>query len=135
MNLKFILKHLGATVFFVPGTRGIRHRSIRNCAAVVFYHYVGDPKPYNKLFYTGCTKRRFEEDLRIFGEYFDFVSLSELIGGVDGQGREERPRLAITFDDGFDLIKSGVVDILSQHRVRCTSFVITSCLENRRLMW
>jgi peptidoglycan/xylan/chitin deacetylase (PgdA/CDA1 family) len=47
----------------------------------------------------------------------------------------ERPLMALTFDDGFDLIREGVVDVLTEHGIYGTFFVITDCIDNKQLMW
>jgi peptidoglycan/xylan/chitin deacetylase (PgdA/CDA1 family) len=54
---------------------------------------------------------------------------------VTGAGQNGVPRLAITFDDGFDLVRNGAVDVLEQHGVQATVFVVTSALDNESLMW
>ena len=43
--------------------------------------------------------------------------------------------LAVTFDDGFDLVRSGALEVLNAHGVKATSFVVTAMLDNRALMW
>ena len=35
----------------------------------------------------------------------------------------------------FDLLGNGVVDFLEDHGIKATFFVITNCLDNRRMMW
>jgi peptidoglycan/xylan/chitin deacetylase (PgdA/CDA1 family) len=65
---------------------------------------------------------------------FHFVPLADLFTS-DPPSATKRPALAVTFDDGFDLIASGVADLLERHGVSATSFVITSCLNNEALMW
>jgi peptidoglycan/xylan/chitin deacetylase (PgdA/CDA1 family) len=41
----------------------------------------------------------------------------------------------VTFDDGFDLVRTGAKAVLDAHGVRATVFVLTDFLDNRRLMW
>jgi peptidoglycan/xylan/chitin deacetylase (PgdA/CDA1 family) len=50
-------------------------------------------------------------------------------------GRNGRPPLAVTFDDGFDMSSGDVPEILARHGVSATVFAITSCIGNRQLMW
>lgn len=98
---------------------------------VVYYHFIGRPAPHYQSFYSGCTLSRFENDLRRLNQLFEFASLNEVLD----DGNAKRPLLAVTFDDGFDLSCEGVMDLLDQYGVHATTFVITSCIGNRRLMW
>ena len=41
----------------------------------------------------------------------------------------------MTFDDGFDLLSNGAIDVLENHGVSATSFVVTSTVDNADLMW
>jgi peptidoglycan/xylan/chitin deacetylase (PgdA/CDA1 family) len=98
---------------------------------VVYYHYIGEPRPYYADFYSGTTVERLDADLRRLARWFDFAPLSEVVAG----GRSARPRLAVTFDDGFDLVATGALDVLERHGVRATTFVMTGCIGNADLMW
>jgi peptidoglycan/xylan/chitin deacetylase (PgdA/CDA1 family) len=49
-------------------------------------------------------------------------------------GRES-PLLAVTFDDGFDLVGTGAKAVLDAHGAKATVFVLTDFLDNRGLMW
>ena len=58
-------------------------------------------------------------------------------GGSPEQRRErgERPPLAVCFDDGCDMMRSGAIDVLDALGVPATMFVVTACVDNRHLMW
>ena len=43
--------------------------------------------------------------------------------------------VAVTFDDGFDLMGSGAKEVLDAHGVKATTFVLTAMVDNRGLMW
>ena len=100
---------------------------------VVDYHYNGEPRPTYADFYSGTTVERLDADLRRLARWFDFAPLSEVVADVDRS--QPRPRLAVTFDDGFDLIATGALDVLERHGVRATTFVMTGCVGNADLMW
>ena len=99
---------------------------------IVYYHYVGGPQPYYADFYSGTTLERLERDLVRLGRWFQFAPLADVIARAPRSGR---PLLAITFDDGFDLIAGGALDVLERHGVSATTFVMTSCVGNADLMW
>ena len=69
----------------------------------------------------------------MLGRDFEFAPLSEVLADNAAGGGSRR--LAVTFDDGFDLIAGGALDVLDAHGVKATSFVLTAMLDNRGLMW
>lgn len=102
---------------------------------VIYYHHVGIPDPHYQAFYAGCSLQKFQRDLECLGRIYDFVSLDEVIAKANDADCQKRPLMTLTFDDGFDLHKCGVVEILRRMGIAATTFVITSCLGNERLMW
>jgi peptidoglycan/xylan/chitin deacetylase (PgdA/CDA1 family) len=108
---------------------------VRDTTNVVYYHLVGEAAPHYRLFYAGCTLPTFRGHLEYLKRIFDFVSLAEALEPDSDRPSGSRPRVAITFDDGFDLRREGVLAVLREFRIRATSFVITSCIGNERLMW
>ena len=107
-------------------------RQLARRVGIVYYHYVGDSTPWYSDFYAGTTAERLDRDLAELARWFEFASLREV---VDGHSGHARPRLALTFDDGFDLMRTGVLEVLERHGVSATTFVITSCVDNVGLMW
>jgi peptidoglycan/xylan/chitin deacetylase (PgdA/CDA1 family) len=106
-------------------------REFRRRVNIIYYHYVGEPVPFYSNIHGGVTLDRLDKDLADLGKRFTFAPLDRVIEGNDSKC----PLLAVTFDDGFDLLSTGVGDVLEAHGVRATSFVITACLDNRNLMW
>jgi peptidoglycan/xylan/chitin deacetylase (PgdA/CDA1 family) len=43
--------------------------------------------------------------------------------------------MAVTFDDGFNLNRRELIQIFQDYGIKITSFVITSCIDNKNLMW
>ena len=114
-----------------PFARPLVDREFRRRVNVVYYHHIGGPTPYYADFYAGTSTERLDRDLTLLGARFEFDSLANVI--ATDQSRP--PRAAVTFDDGFDLFRSGAVDVLDAHGVQATVFVITSCVGNGQLMW
>jgi peptidoglycan/xylan/chitin deacetylase (PgdA/CDA1 family) len=75
-----------------------------------------------------------DDDLTTLGRHFEFAPLSEVLA-ANGASDGSSLRLAVTFDDGFDLIASGALGVLNAHGVKATTFVLTAMLDNRGLMW
>jgi peptidoglycan/xylan/chitin deacetylase (PgdA/CDA1 family) len=121
----------GALALAGPLSRRTR-AELRRRVGVAYCHYAGDPASYEADFDSGLTLARFNELLgRLAGE-FRFAPLEEV---VRGDGADHKPLLAITFDDGFDLLRGGVGEVLERHGIRATTFVIEGTVGNGRLMW
>jgi peptidoglycan/xylan/chitin deacetylase (PgdA/CDA1 family) len=113
--------------------------------AIVYAHYYGGWTPHNAMFEIGGPPEQLDDQLTELARWFRFAPLGDVLDAharATSSGPEppvdsdrERPLLAITFDDGFDLIRSGVADVLERHGVRATTFLITSTIDNKNLMW
>jgi peptidoglycan/xylan/chitin deacetylase (PgdA/CDA1 family) len=107
--------------------------ALRGRTKIVYAHHVGSPAPHLTAFGPAVTPERLDEHLTMLGRHFEFAPLSEVL--ADNAAGGSSRRLAVTFDDGFDLIAGGALDVLNAHRVKATSFVLTGMLGNRGLMW
>ena len=84
-----------------PGRSWLRRR-IRKTVNIVYYHWVGAHSAHHD---GGCPLDRFRNDLKFLKQNFSIVPLQHLF-----DPRKERPGsppLAVTFDDGFDLKRTG----------------------------
>lgn len=122
-------------VAHIPWIRAWGVRSAGQDINIIYYHFAGPSAPHYASYYVGCTIERFERELLLLKQYFDFCELSDWLRDPDQTHRLERPRLAITFDDGLDLVASGVADVLQRVGARATVFVLTNSVDNRSLMW
>lgn len=127
-----VVKRMLGGAALLPGVAGLTRRSLRGRTNVVYYHYVGVPTPYYADFYAGCTLERFAADLDLLERHFEIVPLARVLR-EDGGGA--KPLLAVTFDDGFDLVRSGASALLEKRGLTATTFLITSCVDNANLMW
>ena len=116
-----------------PPLRRRTRAAFADSVNVVYYHYIGEPQPYYADFYSGTTLERLDADLQRLARWFQFAPLSEVVAGASE--RSAPPRLAVTFDDGFDLAATGALDVLESHSVKATTFVMTGCVGNANLMW
>lgn len=117
-----------------PVAAPVVDRLLRSRINVVYAHDVGPVAPHTAAFYTGLDVDRFRRDLRLLQTRFEFAPLRDVVHG-DVQRRNGRPLIALTFDDGFDLIRTGALDVLADAGIPATTFLITSCVDNRDLMW
>jgi peptidoglycan/xylan/chitin deacetylase (PgdA/CDA1 family) len=91
--------------------------------------------PHLAAFGPGLTAERLDEHLTTLGRRFEFASLDQVLADNDDDRDGASGRVAVTFDDGFDLMAGGAADVLRAHGVRATTFVLTAMLDNRGLMW
>ena len=102
---------------------------------ILFFHYFGKRVPYYNLPQADFSFRKMAKNINLLSLYFNFAPLKEIVDDCGLAEPMDKPRLAITFDDGFDLLGNGVVDFLENRGIKATFFVITNCLDNRRMMW
>jgi peptidoglycan/xylan/chitin deacetylase (PgdA/CDA1 family) len=108
-------------------------RALGRRTKIVYAHHVGPPAPHLAAFGPAFTPERLDEHLTTLGHHFEFAPLAEVL--TDNAAGGASRRLAVTFDDGFDLIAGGALDVLDAHGVKATTFVLTATLGNRGLMW
>jgi peptidoglycan/xylan/chitin deacetylase (PgdA/CDA1 family) len=101
----------------------------------VYAHAVGPAGPHLAAFGPSLTAERLDEHLTTLARHFEFVPLAQVLAGNDAGADGAARCLAVTFDDGFDLIGGGAFDVLRAHGVKATTFVLTAMLGNRGLMW
>lgn len=133
MSTRAIAKRAIGRVAASPPLRRRTRAAFADRVNIVYYHYVGEPSPYYADFYSGMTLERLDRDLARLGRSFAFAPLADVVARAPR--RSGRPLLAVTFDDGFDLITPGALDVLERHGVSATTFVMTSCIGNADLMW
>ena len=84
----------------------------------IFYHRIADdqPNPWS------MTRAQFKRQIDWFQEKFDLVSLAELQRRVDS-GFNDRPTLAITFDDGYAENCEYALPLLIERKIPVCYFV------------
>lgn len=131
MNVRALAKQALGRAAVLPPLNVWTRRSLRGRVDVIYYHYVGADNPWFHEFYGETTAERLDRDLRMLSRWFHFAPLREVLDGTARGG--DKPPLAVTFDDGFDLGPG--LDLLERHGVQATTFVITDCVGNESLMW
>jgi peptidoglycan/xylan/chitin deacetylase (PgdA/CDA1 family) len=121
-------RHVGILALSPPLAR----RTLRELAGrtpIVYAHHVGAVAPHLAAVGGALSPEELDDRLSALERHFEFAALADAL--ADGSGQ----RLAVTFDDGFDLTSSGALDVLGAHRVKATMFVLTAMRGNRGLMW
>jgi peptidoglycan/xylan/chitin deacetylase (PgdA/CDA1 family) len=128
------LRRRAATVALAAPLAPWTRRALRSRTKIVYAHHVGPPAPYLASFGPAFSAEQLDDHLTTLQRHFEFGPLAEVLTADDADGASPG-RLAVTFDDGFDLIGSGAMDVLDAHGVSATTFVLTAMLDNRGLMW
>ena len=102
---------------------------------IVCYHGVYDRSDSGCRIFGGPSLAEFRSDLTKLAEIFDIVDLDTLLAFNRGGDAASRPLLAVTFDDGLDLERSGAIDAMAEVGIVATMFVTTGCIGNHVLLW
>jgi peptidoglycan/xylan/chitin deacetylase (PgdA/CDA1 family) len=123
-------RHAGILAISGPFARRTL-RALAQRTKIVYAHHVGPPAPHFADFGPPFGPEELDAQLTELGRHFEFAPLADVLAS---SGRES-PLLAVTFDDGFDLVGNGAKQVLDAHGVRATVFLVTEYLDNRGLMW
>jgi peptidoglycan/xylan/chitin deacetylase (PgdA/CDA1 family) len=100
---------------------------------VVMYHYVRDlPRtPFPKL--KGMLLDDFRTQVSELSSQFEMASVESAMDFLSGEYRPRRDLCLLTFDDGLKEHYADVTPILHEKRIRGVFFLITQCLEEKKV--
>ncbi|MEN3279926.1 MAG: hypothetical protein V7607_1066 [Solirubrobacteraceae bacterium] len=123
-------RHAGILAISGPFARRTL-RGLGRRTKIVYAHHVGSPAPHLAAFGPAFGPEDLDAQLTTLARHFEFAPLATVLEQTDATAS----LVAVTFDDGFDLIASGAKEVLDAHGVKATTFVLTAMLDNRGLMW
>lgn len=102
----------------------------------VFGHYVADhPSPFTKHLFRSPNIDEFREQLRWMKKQFRFLDLDEVID-IQRSGKAFPEKSAfLSFDDGQCEMHDIVAPILLEEQIPCTFFLLSSCIDNKFLIY
>ena len=90
---------------------------------VLMYHHISS-KPFSSI---TVKPERFEEDLKMLKDnFFNVVSLRDVIRGMQGEVKYPANAVAITFDDGIESFYKYAYPQLKKYNMPAVNFIITS---------
>jgi peptidoglycan/xylan/chitin deacetylase (PgdA/CDA1 family) len=101
---------------------------------IIFYHAVWPEGDARQKLFGGMALSAFKNEMARLSRYFKFVSLGQLMA-ESYENPDGRPSIAVTFDDGFDLIGGGALDVMEGFGIPATVFVNTEAYSYNRLLW
>jgi peptidoglycan/xylan/chitin deacetylase (PgdA/CDA1 family) len=99
---------------------------------IIYYHLIGENQAYSP---SDATVVRFSQDLTRLRKVFTFATLKKVCEHNQSDSVSDTPLLALTFDDGFRMSGTELMQVLNHHNVKATQFLIMSCMDNLSLMW
>lgn len=100
---------------------------------VVMYHYVRDLPRTEFPNLKGMLIDDFRQQVNQLSTRFEIASIESALDFMTGEYRPRRDLCLLTFDDGLREHYTDVMPFLHEKRIRGVFFVITGCLEDRRL--
>jgi peptidoglycan/xylan/chitin deacetylase (PgdA/CDA1 family) len=100
---------------------------------VVMYDYVRDASrnPFPKL--NALHLEDFRSQVRELATQYEIASIESSLDFLAGEYRPRRDLCLLTFNDGLKEHFSEVLPVLSEKRIRAVFFLITSCVEEKRV--
>ena len=121
------LKHEAGRVLFRTGAF---RPMVRNKALVMLFHRVDDRYAGNPI---SCTVREFDQYCSFFADYFDVVSLTDLVDLMES-GSDLSGKMVITFDDGYaDNVDAAAT--LQRYGLTASFFISTDFIGTQLTGW
>lgn len=107
---------------------------MHNKLFVVTYHYVRDLPNSRFPRIKGMLTTDFRSQVALLSGRYEMATLDSALAFIAGKYQPKRDLCLLTFDDGFKEHYNDVLPILAERRIQGLFFVITSCLEEQRVV-
>ncbi len=120
-----------------------RHISVRRLLSITgkqlvlpFYHVVSDEHlPHVANLYQYRNTQQFEHDLDVLLQYFEPVSLEQLLKGGEKPASFQKPSFHLSFDDGLRECAEVIAPILLRKGIPATFFLNSGFIDNKGLFY
>ena len=106
-NLRDAMYDLFGIAIQSPLMSAARFKFFSNRQNIIFYHAIWKKEDPRQNLFGGVDLEIFKANLQTLDKHFSFVDISEIINQKI-HVKDGKPTIAITFDDGFDLVESGI---------------------------
>lgn len=96
---------------------------------ILMYHHIRiNPQPRDSLWASlHVSPQQFEEQLKYLADHqYHPVSLNEIYGSLNGEGRLPEKPVVLTFDDGYRSFYDNAYPLLVKYHMKAVEFVITN---------
>lgn len=128
-----MLKNILSFVVRIPLMDSVMTYVTKNSFRIVYYHMISD-NMQSYYYNSHLSRANFVKQIKWFKNHFKIISLEEALVRLEAN-KSLDGYLSITFDDGFRECYDIVAPILLQEKATATFFLITDCLNNKKLMW
>jgi len=92
---------------------------------ILMYHILDQPKSKQEARFC-CTPERFSEQMQyLVNSDYELLTLDQIEEITSGKRQQERPGVAVTFDDGFADFQKNALPILKQWEIPATLFMVS----------
>jgi peptidoglycan/xylan/chitin deacetylase (PgdA/CDA1 family) len=137
MPLKRDIRRLMDRAAVATGIIARRERTLRGQLTILMYHRVlpdnlwqGAPLP-GLVMPLSC----FEAQVKHLAKNFEIVTVTKGLNRLRVEARDEKPLLAITFDDGYDDNHTHAAPVLESHGVRGTFYLVSHFVGTDVELW
>lgn len=109
---------------------GLPFRSFSGNKNIILNYHGVLPEPFPRINNRHLSTTQFEADLKFLLRHFQVVTLTDIFTNPVAAGSNQRPKVAITFDDGFENNLSYALPILEKYNCPATIFVLSASIED-----
>ncbi|WP_300673005.1 polysaccharide deacetylase family protein [Soonwooa sp.] len=103
---------------------------------VIVYHSVSDEKlKHAQHLFPYRSSKAFVKDLDELSKDFDFIDWNTFLERKNTKNKTGKPKLLLTFDDGYSDFYDVIAPILKQKGIYATNFINPKFIDNKDLMW
>src|SRR3954452_247168 len=111
------------------GERFLRSRKPQNSITVLALHRVS---PERNFFWQPMLPEQFDRLLTYCAQHYEVISFKDVREWSEAAGR---PRLILTFDDGYHDFIEYAMPLLRKHRLSCNHNFVVDCVDGKRIPW
>ncbi|MDX9846534.1 MAG: polysaccharide deacetylase family protein [Tenuifilaceae bacterium] len=130
MILRDLVKSVSSILPF-----GVLMRAVNPQLVSVFYHAVSEnPMPHVKHLYPVPSPSQFAKDIDFLLKHFTPIDVKDFVV-CNGSAQKSKPKLLLSFDDGFSELSSVVAPTLLSKGIPATFFVTPAFIDNREMLY
>lgn len=135
--MKTLLRSVAADAIHMTGLGAMFRRRCRAALTIPCYHRVlpGDLRRRSAFPDLALTPEAFAAHVRFCRRHYDCLTLAEAMGRFETRRQTARPILCLTFDDGYWDNFEYARDILNEHGLHATFFVISGLVGAESSPW
>jgi peptidoglycan/xylan/chitin deacetylase (PgdA/CDA1 family) len=104
---------------------------------ILMYHHVidGNVRCIEK---NACTHRYiddFHDEIKLLSKWYEVISIDELMDCLDSEENIEKPKVVVTFDDGYRDNYNNAFPILKKYNVPASIYLVSGVIDTEKELW